>query len=259
MSTSTRLYLAKSFAEKAGVTVRTLHFYDRQGFLEPAGRTASGYRLYGQEQLERLEQILALRFVGFSITQIKELLQGRTHPLGPALRLQRRLIKREQRRLESVAQAIERAECALESGSAQDRWNTLRTVIEGLRMQNKWEWMQDYFSDEARDKIAAVRNKTPKETIEQGQRDWAVLIAEVEEAALREDPKSAHAQSLAARWRALLEQFTHGDPEIQEGLNRLYGDRANWPKDFKRPYSDRAEAFIRAALDAGHRESASHS
>lgn len=259
MNNGTDLYLAKTFAEKAGVTVRTLHFYDRERLLEPAGRTASGYRLYGQAQLERLEQILALRFVGFPITQIKELLQGRTRPLGAALRLQRRLIQREQRRLESVARAIESAERALESGSVQDRWNTLRTVIEGLRMQNKWEWMQDYFSDEARDKIAAVRNATPKETIEQGQRDWAVLIAEVEEAALTEDPKSSHAQSLATRWRALLEQFTQGDPEIQEGLNRLYGDRANWPKDFKRPYSDRAEAFIKAALDASRLEAASDS
>ena len=66
-ATAERLLQAKEFARQAGVTTRTLHLYDRLGLLEPAARTDSGYRLYGEEQLERLEQILALRFVGFRL------------------------------------------------------------------------------------------------------------------------------------------------------------------------------------------------
>ena len=52
-------YQAQEFAQRAGVTVRALHHYDRLGLLSPNGRTAGGYRLYVDRDLVRLEQILA--------------------------------------------------------------------------------------------------------------------------------------------------------------------------------------------------------
>ena len=58
---SEKRYRAKEFAAKAGVTVRTLQFYDQAGLRPPAARTESGYRLYGEAELERLEQTSALR------------------------------------------------------------------------------------------------------------------------------------------------------------------------------------------------------
>ena len=63
-----------AFAREAGVSVRTLHLYDRMGLLRPAALTGAGYRLYGAAELERLEQILALRFLGLPLRQIKALL-----------------------------------------------------------------------------------------------------------------------------------------------------------------------------------------
>ena len=49
------------------------------------------------------------------------------------------------------------------------------------------------------------------------------------EAALDQDPASEAAQALGQRWKALVGAFTGGNPEIAQGLNRLYGDRPNWP------------------------------
>ena len=86
---TSKLLRAKEFADAAGVTVRTLHLYDRLGLLAPAALTASGYRQYGEREMERLEHILALRFVGFNLEQIKELLQASDPPLAVALRMQR--------------------------------------------------------------------------------------------------------------------------------------------------------------------------
>ncbi|HYO90677.1 MAG TPA: MerR family transcriptional regulator, partial [Pyrinomonadaceae bacterium] len=82
------LYLAQEFAERAGVTVRTLHHYDRTGLLKPSGYTAAGYRLYGEKDLARLQQIVTLKFIGFSLRQIKELLEQREFDLTATLRLQ---------------------------------------------------------------------------------------------------------------------------------------------------------------------------
>ena len=68
----------KAFASEAGVSVRTLHLYDRLGLLSPAAVSEAGHRLYGDAELEHLEHILALRFVGFSLDQIKNCSQGPT-------------------------------------------------------------------------------------------------------------------------------------------------------------------------------------
>jgi MerR family transcriptional regulator, thiopeptide resistance regulator len=248
-ATAEKLLHAKEFARQAGVTVRTLHVYDRLGLLEPAARTDSGYRLYGEEQLERLEQILALRFVGFRLEHIKELLRGSKWPLIVALRMQRQIVAQEKRRLEHALAAIEEAERAIQESDS-DRWQTLRNVIGALKMKNDWNWTQNYYSPEAREKVAERMKTTPQEATEQGQRDWTALLADVEEAASRgEDPQSEHAQSLVQRWRGLLHQFTGGDPGIQQGLNKLWSDRTHWPADFKRPWSDAADAWIKRAMN----------
>ena len=250
VETDDRLLQAKEFADRAGVTVRTLHIYDREGLLEPAMRTEANYRLYGEEQLERIEQILALRFVGFGLDRIKELLAGPPRPLIGALRIQREIIAHQKRGLEAAIGAIDEAERALAADPSADRWKTLRDVIEVFKMQHDYDWTKNYYTDEDREKLAEKMKTTPKDVIEKGQSDWAVLIADVEEAAARgDDPAAPPAQALAARWKDLVGQFTQGDPGITKGLNKLWNDRTHWPKDFKRPYSDAADAFIKKAMN----------
>ncbi|HET6275838.1 MAG TPA: MerR family transcriptional regulator [Candidatus Cybelea sp.] len=237
------------FASEAGVTVRALHLYDRLGLLKPAALSDAGYRMYGEAELERLEHILALRFVGFNLDQIKELLAGSHLPLLAALRMQRAVVARQRRRLDSALAAIDEAERALAREERIDLWKTLCTVIEAFKMQNDWEWTKKYYSEEALEKLEEVRQGVSADAIAQAERDWSVLIAEVEAAAVRGiDPSGAEAQALATRWSALLRQFTQGNAEIQSGLNGLWSDPAHWPGDFKRPWSDAADAFIKAVM-----------
>jgi hypothetical protein len=126
----------------------------------------------------------------------------------------------------------------------------LRDIIEALKVENDYGWTQNYYNEAAQEKLAELRKNTPKEVIEQGQRDWTALIADVEEAAARnEDATGERAQALAKRWRDLVRQFTQGDPDIHHGLNRLWNDPTHWPKDFKRPWSDAADAWIKQAMN----------
>jgi len=67
-------YPVGEVARAAGVTVRALHHYEEIGLLVPSARTISGYRLYGQADLERLQQILFYRELGFSLASIAALL-----------------------------------------------------------------------------------------------------------------------------------------------------------------------------------------
>src|SRR5215831_9172046 len=123
------IYQASEFADRAGVTVRTLHHYDRLGLLKPSGRTAAGYRLYGERDFARLQQIVTLKFIGLPLKQIKDLLDRSDLDLAATLRLQRRMLLEKRRQVEAAIQAIEEAERALKSSRAPDL-AALKKIIE---------------------------------------------------------------------------------------------------------------------------------
>jgi DNA-binding transcriptional MerR regulator len=237
-----------AFAREAGVSVRTLHVYDRMGLLRPAAVTGAGYRLYGAAELERLEQILALRFIGLPLEQIKALLT-KTTPLEDALALQREAIVAQRKRLDTALAAIERAQARLETSSHEERWSIVSNVIEGLKMENDWKWTEEYYSPEALEAIKERRANMHDEEVEQGQRDWTSLIADVEAAATGGvDPKGPQGQTLAQRWRNLIAAFTGGNAVVHDGVSSLWSDQTHWLQGFARPWSDDAQAFLAAAM-----------
>ena len=67
-------YTVHQLAQLAGVTVRTLHHYDQIGILRPQKRQENGYRLYGEDEVDILQQILLYREIGFTLQQIKEIM-----------------------------------------------------------------------------------------------------------------------------------------------------------------------------------------
>lgn len=244
------LYQAQEFAERAGVTVRTLHHYDRLGLLKPSRYTEAGYRLYGERDFARLQQIVMLKFIGLSLKEIKELLEGSQLDLAATLRLQRRIIEERRRHLDSVIEAIERAEREMARDERPD-WESFKQIIEVINMQNNMEWMKKYYTEE---QLAELAERGTPEVLESGQRDWAALIKDVETAVSEGvDPSSERAQELTARWSALIEAFTGGNPGILENLKKLYADQANWPDSFRKPYSTEVGNFI-ARASAAHRK-----
>ena len=82
-------------AKLTGVTVRTLHYYDQIGLLRPETVTDTGYRLYGEKDLERLSQILFFRELDFSLAQIKDMLDSPSFDRKEALRAQKGYISKD--------------------------------------------------------------------------------------------------------------------------------------------------------------------
>ena len=243
-----KLFQAREFAELTGVTVRTLHHYDRLGLLKPSRYTGAGYRLYGDGDLARLEQIVALKFIGFSLKEIKDLLKRDSFDMSVALRRQREAIEEKRRRLELAIQAIQRAEYVIGT-THEPGWETFVKIIEVINMQHDMDWSKKYYSEEAQSEIARRAATIPREVIEQAQRDWTILIKEVDAAvAAGEDPAGEKAGGLAVRWSELLKGFTGGNAEIKNGLNKMYADKANWPASMPKPFSDEVQAFIVEAM-----------
>jgi len=208
------VYRVSEFAEKAGVTVRTLHHYDRLGLLKPSGRTEAGYRLYGDRDFARLQQIVTLKFIGLPLRQIKDLLDRDDLDLAATLRLQYRLLLEKRLQVEAAIQAIEEAERSLKSSRKPDL-AALKKIIEVMERQNAMEWTKKYYSEEAQAKIAERARAWTPELQAKVEQDWKTLIADVEVAIVAKlDPASAKARALAQRWSELLRGFTGGDPQI---------------------------------------------
>ncbi len=136
------MYRVSDFAEKAGVTVRTLHHYDRLALLKPSGRTEAGYRLYGERDFARLQQIVTLKFIGLPLRQIKDLLDRSDLDLAATLRLQRRMLLEKRLQVEAAIQAIEEAERSLKSSRAPEL-AALKKIIEVMERQNSMEWTKN--------------------------------------------------------------------------------------------------------------------
>lgn len=96
-------------AHLSGVAMRTLHHYDAIGLVVPGGRTASGCRLYGRAGVARLWEVLFFREVGFSLEQIKEIVEGPNDRRTAALERHRALLERKAGRLRAMLDAVDGA------------------------------------------------------------------------------------------------------------------------------------------------------
>lgn len=233
-------YRVHEFAELAGVTVKTLHHYDRVGVLRPR-RTASGYRVYAQMDLVRLEQILALKTIGFSLKDIRSLLDRQALPLPAIFRQQRGVLEEKRRLLDRAIRALTEAEHAAVTESAPVT-AILQDVITVMNMQDI-EAMRKYYSDEAWAQWQHYYDDWPPAA-------WQALYRDIG-AAIGSDPAGPRAQALADRWQALT---THDavTPAVRTGMIKAWADREHWPPSLKRRMEEfdveRATRFIADAL-----------
>ena len=204
----------QEFAKRGGVSIRTLRHYDHLGLLKPSARSRSGYRLYEESDVRKLEQIIALRTFGLSLTDIGRALKKES-ALSSALEQQLRTLL-EQRRI--VTDAIDAVVCAqrnLENGSRPD-WRQLAMLVKTGGDAARLE--------QARRQIAERRRQwTPVAE------DIAVM-RDIKAAIDREDTRESPAwRMLVDRLKEAIDRFTGGDPQLRSAVALVMADQPNWP------------------------------
>lgn len=109
-------YTVGDVAGVAHVSVRTLHHYDQIGLLRPSGRSDSGYRLYTDQDLDRLQQILFYKELGFGLEEVRSLMSDSGFDRRKALEHQRELISGQALRLQAMLDLIDKTLIAMEGG-----------------------------------------------------------------------------------------------------------------------------------------------
>lgn len=189
-------YAVGEVAKLAGVTVRTLHHYDEIGLLRPGGRTRGGYRQYAESDLDRLQQILFYRELGFSLDAIATVLDDPDADLHVHLPRQRELLAGKLERLRALLELIDRTIEARRFGEP-------LTASERLEIFGNWEppagyaeKQRQYVDTDAWKRMAAEKADWTKDDwlrLSEERKDYARRLAAAIDAGLRPDSEEAKA------------------------------------------------------------------
>jgi DNA-binding transcriptional MerR regulator len=213
-----RYYRVGEVATLTRVSIRTLHHYDRIGLLRPATHSAGGYRLYGESDLLRLQQILTLRYLGFPLKRIGELLDRPDFDLVASLRVQQRVLQERIAELARISAALgDLVERRLHTGEWS--WELVVEASEavGAGLAQREEAMEAHYTPEQMRQFAEVAKATPEGEIEAIQHGWSELLPEIR-ASYDLDPASPEAQALGSRAETLKERTLRAYQEFPELL-----------------------------------------
>ena len=229
-------------AALTGVTVRTLHHYDELGLLRPSERSEAGYRLYSYDDLTRLQEILIWRALGFSLGEIRSLLDDAGYDRLSALERQRELVQGEIDRLGALAVAVQEA---INAEQTETRLQET-TMFEGFDPRE--------YDDEARERWGDTEayRESARRTKSYGDAQWGEIRRESEEivrelAALMRAGEPAGgeaARALAERHREHLTRWLYPcSPEMHRALGEIYVADERFALGYEREAAGLAEYF----------------
>ncbi len=188
----TRCYV-KDLSKLTGVSVQTLHHYDRIGLLRPSGRLTNGYRVYSEKDLLKLQQIIALKFFGFELSRIKELLANNSGALEHFL-AQAQCLERKADTLLEASRALKKI-IAENTDNKSISWETIIKSIEVYRMKQQLEhpWVEEIFTHEELKQYATfeaeLKSRSTPVQKANFEKNWFNLVEEIKDN-LDQDPKS---------------------------------------------------------------------
>lgn len=206
-------------AKKMGVTVRTLQYYDKEGLLAPSAESEGGRRLYTNKDLITLHQIISLKSLGFSLSDIKERLTSLDTPeeVADALAEQADAIRKKMEQLSTSLNAIEQLRGEVLQMQTVD-FKKYADIIVNLQMDNEYYYLIKKFDEDTLDHI---RGRFDKESGMDFLERFNRLSDEILQ--LQKEnvpPESERCQKLTKAYWNLIIEFTNGDmsmlPKLME-------------------------------------------
>jgi DNA-binding transcriptional MerR regulator len=240
----------KQVAEVSGVTVRTLHHYDQIGLLSPSTRSRAGYRLYDDRDLQRLQEVLFYRELGFGLAEIREVTGRPEHDRKAALSHHRELLSARIVHLRAMIEAVETALDAEKRGVTMTKEELFEVFGDFDPTQHEPE-VEERWSGQLLDESRQRTRKYGKTQWQQIKNEGdGIAIAFAAHFRAGDAPDDEAVVGIAESHRGHIERWFYPcPPEMHVGLAQMYvGD----PR-FKE-YWDKHEAglaeYVKAAIEA---------
>ncbi|MDR4945715.1 MerR family transcriptional regulator [Neobacillus cucumis] len=245
-------YTVQRLASLAGISTRTLRYYDEIGILKPARISTSGYRIYGQEEVDLLQQILFFRELDVSLDKIKEIITDPSFDGAAALKEHREKLLEKKKQLElliaNVDKTIALTEGRMEMSNKEKFEGFKKKMVEDNEKQYGQEIRQKYGNDKVDQSNAKVTNMTEEQYNE------VTALAEKIKLTLAEafktgDPKGELAQKAAEMHKQwLLFYWNEYSKEAHAGLAQMYVDDERFTAYYDKEQPGTAE-FLRDAIN----------
>ena len=264
----------KQVSELSGVSIRTLQYYDNIGLLTPSERTEAGYRLYEEEQLATLQEILLFRELEFPLKEIKAILESPAHDREKALRQQVELLTLKKERLEGLIRLADDLRTAQgkntttknnvpEKNSTRERKTTMDfTAFDKTKLEEYAKRAREEYSGTDAYKEYEVKSagRTAETEAVLGEGLMAIFArfgklltdgsSGASESGTPADPASPAAQALV--WELqdyITEHFYTCTPEILAGLGKMYAADGEFRENIDRCGGDGTAVFVSKAID----------
>ena len=240
-------YTVGQLARMARVSVRTLHHYDQIGLLEPSARTAAGYRLYGEHELFRLQQILFFKELDLPLSEVHRILDDPGFDQVEALHDHRRSLEKRIKRLTRLLNTIDKTIHRLEE---EPMTMTDEELYEGFTEEQIARYKR-----EAREMYdPALVEESERRVHKMSKAQWQAVKDEGDEVTrgladlMDRDPGDREVQALIARHYAWIEQFYPASAELYRGLGQLYVTHPEFRATYDR-YRPNLADFMAAAMN----------
>ncbi len=225
-------YTVGQLAKLAGVTTRTLRYYDRIGLLQPKAKSGAGYRVYGEKQVDRLQQILFYREMGVELGAVTRIMDAPSFEQAEALQSHLNALQARRARLDALIETVERTMAARKGEITMTDEEKFAAFKQGMIDENERKYgaeVRARYGDDAADESNAKLKAMSKAQYE----DTEALSQAVNEALLAAfetgDPQGKLAQKaceLHKQW--LMRYWTHYSPEAHKGVAQMYVDDARF-------------------------------
>lgn len=215
-------YTVSRLARLAGISIRTLHHYDKIGLLKPAKRAESRYRYYGKEELYRLQQILFFKELNFSLSKIQQILDDPDFDQIEALEYQRKLIEKQSDRLGKLLTTIDKTIKELKENKTM---LSDEELYEGFSKEQIEAWNKEVDEKYDPEVVAESRANVSKMTkseidaIKQEQENQAKELAELMD---QYSIDSEEVQGVIKCHHQTNEKFYKTSAEMYKGLGDMY-------------------------------------
>ena len=212
-------YTIKKVAKLAGISVRTLHYYDQIGLFTPSLKSQADYRLYTDEDLTRLQQILFYRELDFGLAEIKQILGEPGFDRRMALLEQRRQLMARKKRTEDLIKTIDRTLAVMEGEGKM----TTEQLFEGFddtryREEAEQRWGAERVAESYR-RVERLSKEERKALM-----DESKAIENEMASCMDGSPADARTQAAVARHYQWVSRFWDCSPEAYRGLGQMYVD-----------------------------------
>lgn len=250
-------YTVQQLAQTAGVSTRTLRYYDEIGLLEPARKSSAGYRFYGRHEVDKLQQILFYRELGLGLEEIKKIVNDPAFDGPAALKSHRQELLEKRRQLDLLITNVEKTISAAEGMSQMKDHEKFEGFKKTLIEENEQQYgkeIREKYGDDTVNKSNAKMMGMSEETYGRFTRLETEVLEALAAAIQTGDPAGPMAQKAAElhkQW--LMFTWPSYSKEAHAGLAQMYTDDPRFSAYYDKVQPGAAR-FLRDAINVytGH-------